>query len=67
MLFYMMNKNRTIYDLRKAASYTLDEVSRMSNLERSYVKKYEMTKLKDIPKMERAQLIRVFEEVIGKI
>jgi len=62
-----MNKNRTIYDLRKAASYTLDEVSKLSNLERSYVKKYEMTKLKDIPKMERAQLIRVFEEVIGKI
>ncbi len=67
MLFYMMNKNKTIYDLRKAASYTLDEVSRLSNLEGSFLKKHEMTRLKEIPKMERAQLISVFEKVIGKI
>jgi len=65
MFFYHFNKNKTIYDLRKASSYTLENVSKLSGFSISELKKYENSRLRDLPKDYRKTLVPIFESQIG--
>jgi len=67
MFFYLFNKDKTIYELRKASSYTLEELSKRSGIPSSELQPFEYSKLKDVPKELRRMLVEIFENQIGVI
>lgn len=65
MFFYLLNRNKTVYDLRKAASFTMQELSDRSGIESAILKKYEQHVFKDLPKKIRHDLSAVLQNEIG--
>ena len=67
MLFYILNKNKTIKELRKAASLTLKELADLSGVKVSVLREYEPVQYKDVPKGIQGLLKDVLNEYIGVI
>ncbi len=60
MLFYFLNKNKTINKLRKNSSLTVKELAIKIKCDSTVLKRLDNSKLKDIPKELQEKLIPIF-------
>ncbi|SET22051.1 hypothetical protein SAMN05660297_01719 [Natronincola peptidivorans] len=62
MLFYWINQNKTVKELRKSASLTVKELAEKVNWDTVQIQKLDNTKLKDLPEEIKQQLIPIFRQ-----
>lgn len=60
MLFYLMNRNKTIKELRKNSSFTVKELALKIKHETYVIASVDKKKLKEISKELRERLIPIF-------
>lgn len=62
MLFYWLNKNKTVKDLRKNASLTTKELAKKLNWDITEANKIEGLTLKELPEETKQKLIPIFRQ-----
>ncbi|WP_244272676.1 transcriptional regulator [Natronincola peptidivorans] len=61
-MFYWINQNKTVKELRKSASLTVKELAEKVNWDTVQIQKLDNTKLKDLPEEIKQQLIPIFRQ-----